>query len=375
MAGNSGDRLGAIEPTRRALTGAERRPLVAVGIVALLAGIAGGLLRLGWPTPVTIRAPIAPLHGPLMIAGFLGTVIGLERAVALGGTWPYLAPLLTGLGALAILAGFGGAAATLATAGSVVLALIFVAIVRRQPALFTVTMAAGAVAWLVGNLVWLGGHPMHRAAPWWVAFLVLTIAGERLELTRLLRLSALRRAGFLLVALVFALGLVLSLVVPDAGIRVTGAALLALSAWLAGNDIARRTVRQPGLTRFIAFCLLSGYVWLGAAGVLAFRFGAVPAGPAYDAFLHAVFVGFVFAMIFGHAPIIFPALVGWPMRWSPAFYAPLALLHATLVVRVAGDLAGWLPGRQWGGLLNAAAIVLFFLTTAASIVAARPRRS
>jgi hypothetical protein len=32
---------------------------------------------------------------------------------------------------------------------------------------------------------------------------------------------------------------------------------------LATFDIARRTVRQSGVTRFIAVCLLSGYVWLG----------------------------------------------------------------------------------------------------------------
>jgi len=43
---------------------------------------------------------------------------------------------------------------------------------------------------------------------------------------------------------------------------------------------------------------------------------------------------------------------------------PLLLLHASLLLRVVGDLVGWWPGRQWGGLLNALAVLLFLLTLA-----------
>jgi len=75
-------------------------------------------------------------------------------------------------------------------------------------------------------------------------------------------------------------------------------------------DIARRTVWRTGLTRFIAVCLRSGYGWLSVGGVLTWRFASVLAGPYYDAMLHAIFVGFVVTMIFGHAPIILPAILG-----------------------------------------------------------------
>ena len=74
--------------------------------------------------------------------------------------------------------------------------------------------------------------------------------------------------------------------------RLTGSGLLALSVWLLHDDIARRTVWQGGLTRFIALSLLSGYVWLGMSGLLAMVYGGVPAGPRYDAILHALFLGF-----------------------------------------------------------------------------------
>ena len=40
----------------------------------------------------------------------------------------------------------------------------------------------------------------------------------------------------------------------------------ALAAWLLRYDIARRNARQSGLTRYIALCLLSGYLWLALAG-------------------------------------------------------------------------------------------------------------
>jgi len=124
-------------------------------------------------------------------------------------------------------------------------------------------------------------------------------------------------------------------------------------------DVARRTIRQSGLTRFIAVCLLSGYIWLGAGGGLALVNGGVMAGPHYDALLHAIFLGFVFAMIFGHAPIIFPSVLKIPITFQLAFYAPLILLHLSLLLRVVGDLTLWMPGRQWGGMVNVLTLLAF----------------
>jgi hypothetical protein len=93
--------------------------------------------------------------------------------------------------------------------------------------------------------------------------------------------------------------------------------------------------------------------------------GGVFAGPYYDAMLHTVFVGFVFAIIFGHAPIILPAILGrTTMPYHPVFYMPLGLLHASLLLRTAGDRGGWGAGRQWGGLCNGLAVLLFLLTLA-----------
>ena len=346
-----------------------RFPLIVLGLLALLTALWGGLVRLGWALP--LLHPLLPaVHGPLMVCGFLGTLIGVERAVALGAVWPYAAPLLTAVGALALLAGLP--APLLMTLGSLGLVAIFAVIVRRQCALATVTMALGAFLWLVGNSCWLVGWPVAQVVPWWSGFLVLTIAGERLELSRLLRLSVLHHLLFLLAVSVLLAGLLLLAIGLASGGHVTGVGMVALACWLLQYDIARRTVWQTGLTRFIAVCLLSGYVWLGVGGVLTWRFASVLAGPYYDAMLHTVFVGFVFAMIFAHAPIILPAILGRTTSpYQPVLYVPLLLLHASLLLRVVGDLMGWWLGRQWGGLLNALAVLLFLITLARGLLRGR----
>jgi hypothetical protein len=354
-------------PGVTALGTRSRLPMVAVGLLTLLGALAGGLVRLGWSVP-TVPGLVA-FHGPLMVGGFLGTVIGLERAVAVGRRWAYLAPLATALGAVALAAG-NMAGQWLLAAGSAVAVLVFAEIVRRQRALFTVTMLVGVVAWLAGQALWLAGTPVHRVVPWWVAFAVLMIAGERLELTRLKPLGDAARAVFVAAAATLLVGVALTMLAPDAGARLVGCALVALSVWLGVFDIARRTVRTSGLPRFIAAALLSGYLWLGVGGVLAIAFGEVTAGPRYDAVLHAVFVGFVMSMIFGHAPIVFPALLGVRMVYRPRFYVHLAALHASLMLRVIGAVAGWPDVRMWGGLLNAAAVVLFLASTVHAVLGA-----
>ncbi|MFQ5795546.1 MAG: hypothetical protein ACE5JP_10920 [Candidatus Bipolaricaulia bacterium] len=342
-------------------------PLMGLGMIALLTALWAGLVRLGWRLP-SLQSTLPIAHGPLFVSGFLGTLIGLERAVALGRRWTYAVPLLTGLGALTLSIGLSDPLSPLLiTLGSLGFVVFSIVVVRRQPALFTVTMELGAMVWLVGNALWLSGWPIYRVGPWWTGFLVLTIAGERLELAQLLRLSGTGRATFLFAIGLFLSGLALTGVAFDVGVRLTGVSMIALTLWLLVHDIVRYTVRKAGLTRFTAICLLAGYLWLGTGGGLGLLFGGVVAGPHYDALLHAFFLGFVFSMIFGHAPIIFPAVLGLSVPFRPTFYAHLILLHLSLLLRVVGDLVGWLSGRQWGGLLNVVVLLLFLVNTARSV--------
>jgi hypothetical protein len=146
--------------------------------------------------------------------------------------------------------------------------------------------------------------------------------------------------------------------------------LIGLALWLVRYDVARRTVLTQGLPRYIAACLLTGYGWMGVSGLLFLGYGLQVGGPVYDAALHALFVGFVMAMIFGHAPIIFPSVLNLPISYRPVFYSHLILLHLSLLVRLIGDLGGGpVLLRQWGGLLNAVSILLFLINTAYAVIA------
>ena len=343
-----------------------RLPLLILGFLGLFAGVGAGLARLGWSVP-DVAASASAMHGPLMICGFFGVVISLERAVAIGRLWAYAGSLLAGFGGIAAAAGATAAAPWLFLSGSLVLLAATVDVLRRQAAMFTFTLTLGALCWSTGNALWAQGATVHAVVPWWLAFLILTIAGERLELSRFLPPSPFARRAFALILGAIVAGL---LGAGTAwGAPVFGGSLFALALWLGKQDIARRTVRGKGLTRFIAVCLLSGYAWLavGGAVIVAAR-GLAPGSPAYDAALHALALGFVFAMVFGHAPIIFPAVLRVAVPYHPTFYLPLAVLHLSLVVRLAGDATAQFDWIRIGGALNALALVAFIASTASAVV-------
>ena len=342
--------------------------LLAGGGVALLAGLTGALVLLGLPMPQAALR-LGAVHGQLMAFGFLGTLVSLERAVALGRAWGYLAPLASLGGAVALVAGAVPVAAVMFVVAGSVFVAIYVAFDRIERSLHGIVQACGAVAWLGGALLLAVGRSVGAVVPWLAAFLVLTILGERLELSRLVRPPASARRAFVLACFVFAGGVLLTVVAPDVGSRLAGAGMVALALWLGRYDIARRTVRTSGVTRFIAASLLPGYAWLAIGGAIWLVLGQPVGAAGYDASLHAVFLGFVMSMVFGHAPVILPAVLRLPLPYRPRFYAHLALLHAGLLLRVVGgDMLG-VPGAwQFGGLLNVTALLLFLASSAAAVL-------
>jgi hypothetical protein len=347
--------------------------MLAAALVTLLAALWAGLLRMDLELPM-LHAGLALAHGPLMVSGFLGILIGLERAVALDRWWAYGGPLLTALGTGWLLAGLPGrTGALLIVLGSAALVGNFLNLLVRRRPLFLLTMALGAAAWLAGNLLWLRGAELPTLVHWWAAFLVLTIAGERLELSRLAAPSAGQKL-FLPILCFYVASLAWASVDAAGGLPAAGVAMLLLAGWLARLDVARRTVRLPGLPRFIAVHLLAGYFWL-AVGALFWLRADRFLNPSewqnfhYDAMLHAIFLGFVFSMIFAHAPIIFPAVTGLSLTYHPWFYLHGALLHLSLALRIGSDLAGDFVYFRWSGVLNVAAVVLFLLNTITALLA------
>jgi hypothetical protein len=338
----------------------------------LVAAVAGGLLRVGVVLPAWSTAawlPYAGLsHAALMICAFLGTVIAIERAVAVKLAAAFVAPLAAGLGGLCLLVDRPRAGAWLLVLAALVFSWVTAVVVRRQPLPHTRLLLAAAGAWLVGSLLFAAGQGSFAVLPWWFAFLVMTIAAERLEMARLMRQR--REAPWLLLAILCAMvaGASWSWLAPRAGGVVYGASLLLLAWWLLTYDIARRTVFADGLSRYMAVCLLGGYVWLaiGGAAWIATACGL----PWRDTALHAIGLGFIFSMMMGHAPVILPAVARVKLQFGWPFYVPLAALHLSLLTRL-----GWgafdPAQRATGAALNAASIALFAATMLGAALAWR----
>jgi len=235
--------------------------------------------------------------------------------------------------------------------------------VWRQTALFTVMLAVAAACWGAGTVAWLVSGGLADAVGWWLAFLVLTIAAERLELSRLLAPPPLAQASFVAAVLLILAGAARAEFAGGSA-WLTGAGLLATTVWLIRHDVAMRTIRGIGQARFAAACMISGYVWLGVAGLVLLVLPPATSVFAYDAAAHAITIGFVLSMVFGHAPIILPAVTGWRVRYGAAAYGPLALLHASVLLRVVADLGEIVALRTLSGLLTILALLAYAATLA-----------
>lgn len=357
-----------------------RGALLVPGGIALILGLDAALGLLGLPQLIGPNLGLDRLpavHGPLMVLGFVGTVIALERAVALGLPWGYAAPAVSGLAVLALVSPLPLAAGQgLLVLAQVLTLAVYGRLHARQPAAAVTIEVLGAVMALGAAILWAGGVPVPSLVPWLTGYLVLTIFGERLELARVAVLSpGAGRSATALAILVLAAA-ALSLLAPDAGHTLTGLALLGVAGWLARRDVARRTVTGAGLPRFVAVSLLAGYAWLAVAGAIWALGGEVVEGPAYDAVLHAVMLGFVLPMIMAHAPVILPAVLRRPLPYHRLMYAPVVLLHASLVLRLAvGDARGLTWAVQVGGVVNIVAVLAFVAVAAWSAVRGTERRA
>lgn len=369
-----GSRRPRSDRTQSPGAGFGRLLLLSLVAAALFAGVAGGLWRAGvpWPAPTRLASQAVPMHAALMICAFFGTVIAIERAVALKVRIAFAAPFASGLSGVALLAGrIDLAACWLGVVAALVFVGINVALVRRQDAPHTRVLLASSLAWLVGNVLFAARTGGGALVAWWFAFLVLTIAAERLDMTRLMRQRPAAQPLFAAIVAALLAGAALSAPWPLLGGTIYGAALASLAVWLAVFDIARRTVLAHGLSRYMAVCLLAGYAWLGVGGAawVATAWGLA----ARDIGLHALGLGFVVGMAMGHAPVIAPAVARIKLQFGPWFYVPVALLHASLALRVAAALSSAPELHADAAALNAVALLLFMLTIAASAVVWRAK--
>lgn len=338
-----------------------RFAFIVPGGVALLAGLNSSLSLLSLP-PVAQGTNLEDFHGPLMVLGFVGTVICLERAAALNKSAGYAAPALSGAGAIVlVLSGSGFAPAwmgqALLTAAYVALIVLYLPLWRRTRDDAIAIEWAGALSAAVAAGLWWSGVSVPNLIPLLSAFILLTIMGERLELSRI---AVIKSAPLMALSTAVLAMAISTLIIPATGYRLLGLTLIALITWLGVNDPATRTRNVPGLPRYMAVLLMTGYAWLLVPASIWLVFGQVTSGTLYDAALHGMFLGFTMSMIFAHAPIIFPAVVPIRMRFTATFYLPAALLYLTLAIRIfIGDVFGITQAVQIGGVGNIVAVLAF----------------
>lgn len=339
-----------------------------LGGLSLLAGLNAGLVRLGLWAPVDSDR-IGDLHGPVMVLGFLGTVISLERAQAMRHPLALLAPALLGLGSVLLILGAPVLLGKLLVLeGAVAFLTVMIALWRRTRADLVATQVTGALLLALGaGLGFTTAVP--NLLPVLVAFLVVTIASERAELAQL-SIGPRAIPTLLLITSALSLAATSAVLWPDLGARLLGAVCLLTAVWLIRNDVGRRMIRTSGFRRFNAAALLAGNVWLAIAGVTWLVAGRPETTGTYDLVIHGVFLGFGFSMIMAHAPTIFPAVLGRPLPYRPVMWVPLAVLHLGMLYRAMGDVVGADELWQTGGAVTVVGILMFAVTAVFSV--ARP---
>ncbi|GAB3281556.1 hypothetical protein GCM10027347_57290 [Larkinella harenae] len=330
-----------------------QRFIVPLAVLSLLLGILTGWLRLGWNLPLSVAAGE---HGLMMVGGFLGTLISLERAVVVKYCWALLVPLAQALGVPALLLGQFTLALGLFMAGALGMALLVYSFLIRFKESFYYLLFGGSLCLLIGHIFLLRTHFYPTAVPWWMAFLLLTITAERLELSRFVPLKPQHRWLLWGALSVFLIGVAQPF--HGFGQVITGVGMVLVGTWLLRFDMARRLFFRTGQHRYMGSLLVVGYGWLLLNGFLLAL--PIPFPFVYDATVHTFFTGFVFSMIFAHGPVILPGVLGLRGNfYRPILYAGSLLQSVGLLIRVGADVIGHPTWRLIGGIVQGFAILLF----------------
>lgn len=333
-----------------------RLPFLLIAFLSLIVGIFAGLARLGW---TQFSFPAMTHHGAIMVGGFLGTLISLEKVIPLKKKWLFLFPVLSGSSIVAFFAGSQMISFILLVVASLGLAGAFLVYWMRERTLIYAMMFLGALSWLTGNLLMLQESFYPLAIAWWMGFALLIISAERLELMKFLPVSNASKYLFVFLLIIFLAGAAISF--HGAGSILGGVSLILIAVWLLKFDLIAITIKKTGLQKFVAISLLTGYISLLLTGVL--TMSLADTAFSYDITIHTFFVGFVFSMIFAHGPIILPGVIGSSAKpFHRILYVWLILLHASWVLRMAGGVTLEMEWRMVSGIISLVGILGYLIS-------------
>lgn len=337
--------------------------ILPIALFSMLVGVYIGFIRIGWVFPVSNNLPI-PHHGILMAGSFLGTLVSVERVVVLKNRWVWFIPILMVSSLFFLISQQNQIAFGVLLVGSIGYFFISFQNYITYKLKGDILMLIGAFFQIVAFTIFILTHSYPMSFAGWLLFFLLTIVGERLNLTRFLPVSP--KA---VIELYVWLGvLIISSFLYHFGFAiVVSLSLWGISQWLLRNDIALINIHKAGHYKFLGMALIGAYFWLFITGGLGLIKSDNPY--LYDALLHAFFVGFVLSMVLAHAPIIFPGLLQIKLTpFHPIMYVWLFALHASLFLRVYGDIFESYELRKLGGLFNGISFVGYLLTVAIIII-------
>jgi hypothetical protein len=345
----------------------ERLPIVLLAMFCLLSGIWSGLDRMGWDIYVT---PIIAQHGAIMVGGFLGTLIALEKIIPIKRKILYTIPVLNTLSVLFFFLDQPKISIWILIVSSISLGLVFMYYFRIQHSVIFILMLAGSICWAVGNVLLLTKQFYPLAFPWWLAFALFIIVAERLDLTKFLPVSEINKKVPVGLLFLYIAGILFSF--HGIGNLICGFSVIAISVWLLRYDLIAINLKKNSMPKFIALALLAGYISLLLTGIFFFTLG--DHWLTYDALVHSFFLGFVFSMIFAHGPMILPGIMGVNTApFNRILYLWLILLQASWLMRILADVLIELELRKISGLLSAAAILGYFISMAVLTIRSRRR--
>lgn len=323
-------------------------------MTGLVAGVMAGLQRLGWTQAST---PVMADHGAIMVGGFLGTLITLEKIVPLGRKALYLIPAVSSCSVLFFFLDQNILACACLIIASISLALVFFSYWMRERDAAYAIMSIGAVCWFIGNFFLAETRFYPAAIPWWIAFALLVIVAERLELMKFLPVTNQQKKQLILLLSIYVASCVFSFHGP--GTYGAALAFAGIALWLMRHDVVGINLKKQGLARYVGVALVSGYVSLLITALFMVLNPDAPL--SYDVVVHGIFIGFVFSMIFAHGPIILPGVLGIHVKpYHPLFYLWLVLLHTSWLGRAVADIMLDLSIRKYSGLVSTIAILGYF---------------
>jgi hypothetical protein len=306
-------------------------------VLALIMGISGGWIRMGYMG--VAFSGTAASHGILMVGGFLGMLISLERAMVMKNKIWLLIPLISGLSipALLVLPGWPTFGPGLLFSASLGLMGIMYLQSLRHPVIYQYVMSMGAVLWMAGNFMLLYAGFVPAAVPWWIGFILFTIVGERLELSKFLPTPNFAKNGLLLLLALFFIGIWIPF--HNNGNWLMGIAAILISFWLLYFDMAKIASKKTGQFKYIGIGLRVGYVWLALHGIVLCFFESHAL--YYDMYIHTFFLGFAFSMIWAHAPIILPMVLNIRENpYHPILWIGWGIFQVSLLGRIMFSLLG-----------------------------------